>query len=177
MNYKKIILICSLFFLLIPITNVNAFTYSDYIKNGNYAFFLFDLQEGNNTQISLNHEEDGNFTLFLFNKRPSKSYVKDDKSLDTDIFSKSSLVDFSVDEIPYINYTALETKIYYIEIILVGGGPDTYNLTVLPDDYTVTRYYLPIIPGFRLELVILSIVLASGVILILYKKRIIRKYS
>ncbi|MFW9940548.1 MAG: hypothetical protein ACFFFT_05870 [Candidatus Thorarchaeota archaeon] len=177
MNYKKIILICSLFFLIIPITNVKAFTYSDYIKNGNYAFFLFDLQTGNNTQISLNHEEDGNFSLFLFNKRPSKSYVKDDKSLDNNIFSKSSLVDFSVDDIPYINYTAPVTKIYYIEIILIGAGPDTYNLTILPDDYTVTRYYLPIIPGFRLELVILSIVLALGVILILYKKRIIRKYS
>ncbi len=177
MNYKKIILICLFFFLLIPITNVKAFTYTDHIKDGNYAFFLFDLQVGNNTQISLNHEESGNFTLFLFNKRPSKSYVKGDKSLDNDIFSKSSLVGFSVDDIPYINYTAPTTKIYYIEIILVGEGPDTYNLTILPNDYTVTRYYLPIIPGFRLEFVLLSIVLALGAIFILSKKKFIRKNS
>jgi len=174
MNYKKIILICSLFFLLIPITNVKAFIYTDYIKDGNYAFFLFDLQVGNNTQISLNNEESGNFTLFLFNKRPSKSYVKSDKSLDNDIFSKSSLVDFSVDDNPYINYTSPDTKIYYIEIILVGGGPDTYNLTILPKGYTVTRYYLPIIPGFRLEFILLSIVLALGAIFILSKKRLSR---
>jgi len=175
MNYKKIILICSLFFLLIPITNVKAFIYADYIKDGNYAFFLFDLQEGNSTQISLNHEDDGNFTLFLFDKRPSQSYVKGDKSLDNDIFSKASLVDFSVDDNPYINYTSPTTKIYYIEIILVGGGPDTYNLTILPDDYTVTRYYLPIIPGFRLEFIMLSIGIALGAILILYKKKVMRK--
>ena len=175
MNYKKIILICLFFFLLIPITNVKAFTYTDHIKDGNYAFFLFDLQVGNNTQISLNHEESGNFTLFLFNKRPSQSYVKGDKSLDNDIFSKSSLVGFSVDDIPYINYTAPATKIYYIEIILVGGGPDNYNLTISPNDYTVTRYYLPIIPGFRLEFVLLSIVLALGAIFILSKKKLIRK--
>jgi len=175
MNYKKIILICSLFFLIIPITHVKAFEYTDYIKDGNYAFFLFDLQVGNNTQISLNHEESGNFTLFLFNRRPSQSYVKGDKSLDNDIFNKSSLVGFSVDDNPYINYTAPTTKIYYIEIILVGDGPDTYNLTILPEGYTVTRYYLPIIPGFRLEFVVLSIVLALGAIFILSKKKVIRK--
>ena len=177
MNYKKIILICLFFFLLIPITNVKAYIYTDYIKDGNYAFFLFDLQEGNNTQIRLIHEDSGNFTLFLFNKRPVKSYVNGDKSLDNGIFSKTSLVDYSLADNPYINYTAPVTKIYYIEIILVGGGPDSYNLTILPDDYKVTRYYLPIIPGFRLEFVFLSIVLALGAIFILSKKRFMRLSS
>ncbi len=174
MNYKKIILICSLFFLLIPITTVKAFIYTDYIKNGNYAFFLFDLQVGNNTQISLNHEDSGNFTLFLFNKRPGQSYVKDDKSLDNDIFSNPSLVDFSLDDSPYINYTSPETKIYYIEIILVDGGPDTYNLIILPEGYTVTRYYLPIIPGYRLDFILISIISALGIAILLFKKRLSR---
>ncbi|MFW9876648.1 MAG: hypothetical protein ACFFG0_26435, partial [Candidatus Thorarchaeota archaeon] len=177
MNYKKIILICSLFLLLIPITNVKAFVYTDYIKDGNYAFFLFDLQEGNNTQISLNHEDSGNFTIFLFNKRPTKSYVNGDKSLDNTIFSKTSLVDYSLSNNPYINYTAPEAKIYYVEIILVGDGPDTYNLTIVPDDYSVTRYYLPIIPGFRLEILLFTIVLAVGAIFILTKKKFTRQNS
>ena len=174
MNYKKIILICSLFFLLIPITTVKAFIYTDYIKNGNYAFFLFDLQVGNNTQISLNHEDSGNFTLFLFNKRPGQSYVKGDKSIDNDIFSNPSLVDFSLNDSPYINYTSTETKIYYIEIILVGGGPDAYYLTILPEGYTITRYYLPIIPGYRLDFILISIISALGIAILLYKKRLSR---
>ena len=174
MNYKKIILFCSLFFLLVPIVNVEAFIHFDYIKDGNYAFFLFDLRTGNNTQISVNHDESGNFTLFLFNKRPVKSYVNADKTLSDNIFLNPSLVDYSLADNPIINYTSPDTKIYYVEIILVGGGPDAYNLTILPDGYTVTRYYLPIIPGYRLEFILLSIVLAVGITLLLFKKRLSR---
>jgi hypothetical protein len=103
--------------------------------------------------------------------------VKADKTLNNKIFSNPSLVDFSVDDDPYISYTSPDTKIYYIEIILVGGGPDTYNLTILPEGYTVTRYYLPIIPGFSLEFILLSVGLTLGAIFILSKKKIIRKNS
>ena len=174
MKYKKIIVFFSLCFLLIPIINVKAFIHMDYIKDGNYAFFLFDLQAGNNTQISVSHEDSGNFTLFLFNKRPVQSYVKADKSLNEKIFIKSSLVNYSLADTPYINYTAPETKIYYIEIILVSGGPDTYNLTILPDQYTVTRYYLPIIPGFQLDFLIISIISIIGITFLLIRKKISR---
>ncbi|MFX1376412.1 MAG: hypothetical protein ACFFA0_11405 [Promethearchaeota archaeon] len=171
MNYKKIITFSFLIFLSIPIMNVKAFFYVDYIKDGNYAFFLFDLYVDNNTQISVNHEDNGNFTLFLFNKRPHQSYVNADKTLNNKIFSNPSLIEFSLDDNPYINYTATETKIYYIEIILLGGGPDTYNLTILPDEYTVTRYYLPIIPGFRIEFLLISVLSAIGITFLLIRKK------
>ncbi|MHA1931706.1 MAG: PPC domain-containing protein [Promethearchaeota archaeon] len=166
MNNKKVILCLSLFFLLVPIINVKAFTHIDYINNGNYAFFLFDLGEGNSTEISVTHIDNGNFTLFLFNTRPTEAYVKGDKTLDNRIFShviNSSLIDN-----PYINFTAPETKVYYIEVILVGGGPDTYNLTCTED---LTRYYLPIIPGFQTELLLFSSILSVGLIFIIYKKK------
>ncbi len=167
MNKKKVILLLSLFFFLVPTINVKAFSYIDYINNGNYAFFLFDLGTGNSTEISVTHDENGNFTLFLFNTRPIEAYVKGDKTLDNRIFShviSSSLIDS-----PYINFTAPETKVYYIEVILVGGGPDTYTLTSTKD---LTRYYLPIIPGFQTELLLFSSILSVGLILILYKKKI-----
>ena len=167
MNYKKIILFCSLFFLVVPIINVKAFTYTDYINNGNYAFFLFDLGAGNNTEISVTHNDNGNFTLFLFDKRPIEAYVLGDKTLDNRIFS--NIINYSLTDSPYINFTASQTKIYYIEVILVGGGPDTYNLTCTED---LTRYYLPIIPGFQTELLLFSSILSVGLILILYKKKI-----
>lgn len=167
MNYKKIILFCSLFFLVVPIINVKAFTYTDYINNGNYAFFLFDLGTGNNTEIRVTHNDNGNFTLFLFDKRPIEAYVLGDKTLDNRIFS--NVINYSLIDSPYINFTAAQTKIYYIEVILVGGGPDTYNLTCNED---LTRYYLPIIPGFQTELLLFSSILSVGLILILYKKKI-----
>lgn len=167
MNNKKIVLFCFLVFLVVPIINVKAFTYVDYIKDGNYAFFLFDLGAGNNTEISVTHNDNGNFTLFLFDKRPTESYVTGDKTLNNRIFS--NIINYSLIDSPYINYTALQSKIYYIEVILVGGGPDTYNLTCTED---LTRYYLPIIPGFQTELLLFSSILSVGVILILYKKKI-----
>jgi len=166
MNNKKIILCISLFFLLTPIINVKAFTHIDYINNGNYAFFLFDLGAGNSTEIRVNHNEDGNFTLFLFDKRPTESYVKEDKTLNNRIFSnvnKSSLIDN-----PYINFTALDTKVYYIEVILVGGGPDSYNLTCTE---VLTRYYLPIIPGYPIEIILIFSGTVIGILILMFKKK------
>lgn len=167
MNKKKVILVLSLFFFLVPTINVKGFTYVDYINNGNYAFFLFDLGAGNSTEISVIHDESGNFTLFLFSSRPIEAYVKGDKTLDNRIFSK--VINYSLVDSPYINFTAPDTKVYYIEVILVGGGPDTYTLTCNKD---LTRYYLPIIPGFQTELLLFSSILSVGLILIFIKKKI-----
>ena len=169
MKFKKILLFCSLFLLLLPFTNVKAFTYVDYIKDGNYAFFLFDLENGENAEISVTRSGSGNFTLFLFGSRPSSSYVKDDKTLESRIFSNA--LDYSLDDNPYINFTATQEKIYYIEIILVDGGPDTYYLSCSHD---LTRYYLPIISGFELEIVLISVVMALAIIFIYTKRKLVR---
>jgi len=168
MNYKKILVLMSLFFLLFPITNAMAFTYIDNTKDGNYVFFLIDLEAGNNLELNITHDGSGNFTLFLFNSRPIESYVKDDKTLNHQIFINAALVNCSLADNPYINYSAPEAKIYYIEIILVSGGPDTFTLNANKD---LTRYYLPIIPGFQLEYLLISLVFAVSIISILYKKK------
>ncbi len=161
-----------------PINNAIAFTYIDNNNNGNYTFFLIDLDVGNNIELSVTHSENGNFTLFIFNKRPIQSYVNNDNTLNKVIFDNPATVASSLDDNPYINYTATEEKIYYIEIILISGGPDTFfftstirysNGTVINKD--LTRYYLPIIPGFPLEFLLISFTIAIGTILILYKKR------
>ncbi|MFW9825446.1 MAG: hypothetical protein ACFFE4_21065 [Candidatus Thorarchaeota archaeon] len=166
MNFKKIVLFCTLFFLIIPIVNVKAFTYTDYINNGNYVFFLFDLEVGNNTEISVTRNDNGNFTLFLFNKRPIEAYVKGDKTLDNRIFS--NVINYSLIDNPYLNFTAPETKVYYIEIILAGGGPDSYTLNC---DRDLTRYYLPIIPGYPIETIIFLSIATIGILLVIYKKK------
>jgi hypothetical protein len=168
MNYKKIFIPLLLFSLLIPITQTIAFTHIDNLKNGNYVFFLTELNVNQSLELTLNHEGSGNFTLFLFNRRPVDSKVNDDNTLKPDIFYNPPTVAYSLEEIPYIYYTASEEKIYYIEIILISGGPDTFTLTVNED---LTRYYLPLIPGFQSELVLLSLTFAIGLIIFLFKKK------
>ena len=164
--------------MVIPINNVLAFSYIDNINDGNYIFFLIDLDVDHNIELSLTHTESGNFTLFLFNVRPVQSYVNDDNTLRDVIFNTPPTVAHSLDDNPYINYTSVEEKIYYIEIILVSGGPDTFSLTstITYSNGTVinkelTRYYLPIIPSFPLEYVITAIVVAVSSILIIHKKK------
>lgn len=179
MKFKKITLLGVLIFLLFPIINATAFSYIDYIKDGNYVFFLLDLDEDINAEFNVTHEGDGNFTLFLFNERPTESNVKEDKSLNNEIFSNPSTVKYSLDDDPYINYTAPgpNPKIYYIQIILVDGGPDTFTLTSTITNGThtldkdLTRYYLPIIPGFQIEFLLVTLTISVGLILILYKRR------
>jgi hypothetical protein len=52
--------------------------------------------------------------------------------------------------------------------MLVGGGPDTYNLTCSVD---LTRYYLPIIPGYPIETIIISSIFTIGILAFLLKKK------
>ena len=169
MKYKRFIIFCSLFLILLPISSVKAFTYVDYINDGNYAFFLFDLEDSEHIEINVTRVGTGNFTLFLLNTRPTISYVNDDKTLDERIFSHSLM--YSLADNPYIDFTATETKIYYIEIILVNGGPDTYFLN---SDHDLTRYYLPIIPGFKLEIILISVISTLGIIFVLIKRKLIK---
>ncbi len=169
MNFKKITLLGVLLFLIIQINNAKAFSYIDYIKNENYVFFLLDLTEGENVEFNVTHEGDGNFTLFLFNARPTGSNVLEDKSLNNAIFSNPSTINYSLEDDPYINFTAPPgDRIYYIEIILADGGPDTFTISCTED---LTRYYLPIIPGFQIEFLFATLFISVGLILILYKKR------
>ena len=169
MDYKKISGSILLVLLLLPITNAMAFTYIDNIKDGNYTFFLIDLQIDDNLEIHVTHTGTGNFTLFLFNTRPEQTYVNIDGTLNQIIFNNPPTVDYSLVDNPYINYTATEPRIYYVEVILVSGGPDTFTLISNED---LTRYYLPIIPGFPVESLIISLSLALAIVIILYKKKI-----
>ncbi|MFX1500514.1 MAG: hypothetical protein ACFFDH_06060 [Promethearchaeota archaeon] len=182
MNNKKIFVSLFLFFLLVPITSAAAYTYIDSLKDGNYIFFLIDLDEGSHLELNVTRGGSGNFTLFLFDSRPSDSYVNEDNSLKPNIFTQSKTVDYSMDDNPYIFYTANKSKIYYIEIILVSGGPDTFtiasmrysaNYTKNPKD--LIRYYLPIIPGFQFEYLLISLIFTIGVSYIVLSKKKIRK--
>jgi hypothetical protein len=170
MKYKRLCLCSLIVFLIIPISETLSFTHIDSMKNGNYIFFLTDLEEAESIELNVTHIESGDFTLFLFNKRPIRSYVKGDNTLDSRIFNNHTVA-FSLDDNPYINYTASETKIYYIEIILVNGGPDTFTLSSNKD---LTRYYLPTIPGYQIWLIIPSIFIVLGLIILIHKKKLIK---
>lgn len=166
MKYRFISIVILLVFIFFPVEIGIAYQHVDNINEGISTFFLTSLNDGENIELNLTHTENGNFTLFLFDQRPINSYVKIDKTLDNEIFSLS--INYSLDDNPYINYTVLETKIYYIQIILLDNGPDTFFLYC---NHELTRYYIPIIPGYQISLVISSIIIAITLIFLKYQKR------
>lgn len=153
---------------LIPTVSVFGFDHIDNINDGISVYFLVHLEPGENIEINVTHNSNGNFTLFLYDSRPTESFINIDNSLNPNIFNVA--INYSLDDNPYINYTVSESKIYYIELILIENGPDTFFFYCNNDE--LTRYYLPIIPGFQVELLIFSSFLTVGLVLILYKRRI-----
>ncbi len=155
---------------LIPTGSVFGFEHIDNINDGISVYFLVHLEPGENIEINVTHNDDGNFTLFLYDSRPTESFINIDKSLNPNIFDVA--INYSLDDNPYINYTVSISKIYYIELILIENGPDTFFFYCNNDG--LTRYYLPIIPGYQIGLLILTLILTSSLI-ILFKKKIMKK--
>ena len=155
---------------LIPTVSVFGFEHIDNINDGISVYFLVHLEPGENIEINVTHNGNGNFTLFLYDSHPNESFINIDKSLNPNIFDVA--INYSLDDNPYINYTVSESKIYYIELILIENGPDTFFFYCNNDE--LTRYYLPIIPGYQIGFLILTLILTSSLI-ILIKKKIMKK--
>ena len=155
---------------LVPIVSIFGFEHINNINDSISVYFLVDLELGENIEINVTHTGNGNFTLFLFGSRPTQSYVNDDKTLNPNIFQVA--LNYSVEDNPYINYTASQSKIYYIELILLDNGPDTFFLRSNIDE--LTRYYLPIVPGYQMELVFIALAI-STILLLLYKMKSMKK--
>ena len=167
MKRKIVVLAFLSVFLLVPTSKVQGFTHIDNINDGISVYFLVHLNATQSIEINVTHLSEGDFVLFLFDQRPTESYLELDYSLDSRIFSIA--INYSLDDNPYIYYVASETTIHYMQLILLDNGPDTFFLNC---DRDLTRYYLPLIPGFQTEIVILNIILSIGIIALLKKNKI-----
>jgi len=158
-------------FILIPPVNVSGFEHIDNINDGISVFFLTHLNNSQTIEINVTHTGDGNFALFLFDERPTESFIELDKSLNPRIFDVA--INYSLDDNPYIDYTAPESKIYYVQLILIENGPDTFYLHCNLD--ILTRYYLPNISGYSVSFLIISLILVLGIIL--YRGKLHNKFK
>ncbi|MBY8981728.1 MAG: hypothetical protein KGD57_02180 [Candidatus Lokiarchaeota archaeon] len=173
MKYKKITFLILLSSFLLPMYNVYGqpnFIYNDIheLDDGETLFYLVDLNITENIQVVLNRLNYGNYSIFLFDSRPINTYIKSDNQLDSRIYSIDSYINHSIGINPYINHTATETKIYYIQIILLNNGSDTF---ILESTKQLSRYYIPLIPGFPLETTIGFTLIALIFVSLIYKKK------
>ncbi len=166
MNKKLLTLSLLSLLFLIPLPNAVGFDHIDNINDGISVYFLTHLDSSDYIEVNVTHMNLGNFTLFLFDSRPTESFVRPDKTLDSRIYDNA--INFSIDDNPYLFHNISEPGIYYIQLILVNNGPDTFFLY---SNKELTRYYLPIIPGYSVGLTIFVLLLSSTFI-ITYRKRI-----
>ena len=169
MNYNKVFLASVIFLLLFPISFALAKTkykFEDQMNDGNSLFFLVELEEDDEIEVDLKAREDGYFHIYLFDERPTETHVNMDNSIDSDI-NKDKIAHDSGRK-PDINYTADDDQIYYLQVILTKNGPDFFKLEA---NEKLSRYYLPQIPGYQIEIFILSLVLSIGIILFAIKKK------
>jgi hypothetical protein len=167
---KKTYLALMFIVFLIPINNsyaaVEPFSFQDKIIDTTSIFFLVALEVNDTIQLNISQEGDGNFFLFLFDIRPNSTNVNLDKTLNPDIYFAAQAYDSGIN--PSIFYNASGTKIHYIQIVLLKNGPDFFTLE---STKSLTRYFLPSLPGYSLEIVCLSIVISLGLYIFLIKKR------
>ena len=166
MKRKLLLLSMLVLFVFIP-AKTYAFERIDDINNGISVFFLIGLNTSETIEINVTHTESGNFELFLFDARPVDSYINIDNTINPEIYNQA--INYSVDDNPYIYYTVSSHQIYYIQLVLLENGPDTFFLYC---NHELVRYYLPTIPGYNVEFILLTLALSLTIFLIFRKKKV-----
>ena len=169
----------------VPINPVSAednnFVDQYQLQQGTSRLYVVNLTSNANLFINCSAYYKGVFYIYIFDERPLDNHVLRDGSIDTSITEKAAVYNetpslvFSEDlndTVSFItlNYTAPSYRLYYVEIILVENGPDTFRLE---SSYAVQAYYIPFIPGYNLE--ILASCAAFATYLIFFKIRKRRK--
>ena len=121
---------------------------------------------------------DGEFDLFLFSTRPKENLVTRE-GYDPEIFNTVTGTTLAYDnstgpfaEITYTpsnpNYT---TALYYIQVVLIDRGPDSYNLVSTHD---LELYFIPFIPGYPIWVIACVSVITFGLVFLKIKRRMIK---
>ena len=169
MNLKKSTLVLTICLtLLCPfLSSVLAYRNVEKMSELRSSFFLVNLKQGDYLEVKVEALENGIFGLFLFDKRPEETNVNFDGTLEDELFTTS--IQYSMGENPTLRFTAQEPKIYYIQLILVENGPDTYILT---SNLELTRYYLPQLQSYPIEILIISTFFITSILVLLTRKKI-----
>jgi hypothetical protein len=127
------------------------------LQQGATRFYVVNLTVDANWNINCTAYYRGVFHMYLFDERPTDNHVLQDGSIDVSITDQSvaynetpslifsSDLNDTVNSIT-LNYTAPSYKLYYLEIIIVENGPDTFRLE---SNFELQAYYIPFIPGFN----------------------------
>ena len=127
------------------------------LQQGAARYYVVNLTADADLFINCTAYFKGVFHAYIFDERPEDRHVLRDGSLDTSItdqavaYNETPSLIFSSDlndtvSSVTLNYTAPSHQLYYLEIIIVENGPDTFRLE---SNHELQAYYIPFIPGFN----------------------------
>ena len=129
------------------------------LQQGATRIYVVNLTLDTNLLINCTAYYKGVFHLYFFDERPLDPHVLPNGSINPSITDQavaynetpslvfSSNINDTVNSVT-LNYTAPTYRLYYLEIILVENGPDTFKLE---SNYALQPYYIPFIPGYNFE--------------------------
>jgi len=149
------------------------------LQQGAARYYVVNLTADANLFINCTAYFEGVFHAYIFDERPEDRHVLRDGSLDASItdqavaYNETPSLIFSSDlndtvNSVTLNYTAPSYKLYYLEIIVVENGPDTFRLE---SNYELQAYYIPFIPGYNIEIFASCAVLSLFLIYFKIRKR------
>ncbi len=162
-KYKPLLLIIFTI-LLLPTTLTRADAPPENLYTGSSAFYVFSLEANNTVEISLNHSGDGNFKMYLLRAAPPSENINENSSIIIGNYSTDGL---------YVSHKINSTKMLFVQVKLISNGPDVFWLTSTQNGTTfeLTRYYIPQIPGYPIEIILITSCISIGVLYIVKKRK------
>ena len=174
MKKQKIKLIYLIIFLSLIILNneyysnsLEAVFFDSFpLQQYDCRFYLVYLEKNETIQINVTNTRNGDFDIFLHNKRPTETYVSRN-GYDPKIFLNAVAWDINSGNFSTIIYISDNSTIYYVQVVLINGEFDTFKLN---SSKVLELYFIPfLIPSYKIEFIFLFTILM--VILILKRTK------
>lgn len=151
------------------------------MEQGSSKFYLTTLNPNDTWSLNLTALFKGIFYIFIFDERPANDYIYANYSLDSDIYVQSiayndtprfiynSELNLSVANVQLdYKYIGSQSKLIYLEIVIVENGPDSYHLY---SSHLLEPYYIPFIDGFKSSVLIFLFLYSHVVIFVIINKK------
>ena len=157
----------------------STFTEQFRLENISTRYYIASLKANETWSINCTGLFTGRFYLYLFQERPRSSHMLDNGSIDPEILNAAVVYNITPAMVfsdvlndtvcsTTLEFTASTTTVYYLQIILVEGGPDTF---ILSSSIAFQAYYIPFIAGYPGDLLFGIAIISSGLLFRLIKKK------
>jgi hypothetical protein len=138
------------------------------LEQGATRYYVTTLDVNETWKIDVTSVYEGIFEIYLYSERITE-YTYQYEAVAS---NNSGIKIFSTslnDTVNFVsaNYTAKVKQMYYLEIVLVKNGPDTF---VLKSSHSVQTYFIPFIPGYPIEIIMICGVFTIFILIRKFRK-------